>query len=437
MGMLPRNADGSLVEQEYRIGSASAMQKVLNGEVGDRDQAIAKALRDAGMFGQVPRGLVSTDGIDPDVKKAYAHYTDDVRGMAAARQIRAIATARLDGGTALSVLKSWSKEKNPLDGSIEKALLESTVVDGGALVAPQFMPEVVELLRAEAVIRSLGPTIVPLVEGNMSIPRQTGASSAAYVGETQAATASQETTDLIQLNSHELVAVVPVSNKLLRHSGIAADTFIRNDLVKVLGLKEDITFIRAIGSQASPKGIRYWVDQTNNVKASVYTGDSAGTVLQITSDVQTAMTGLANANVPMNPKDLAWIFTPRTEWRLKTLVTSLGVYPFREEMVEEGTFFGLRYKTTTQIPNNLSGSYGTNQSSEIYLVHMPDCVIGEDLNTMIEVFPNATYKDSGGNVVSGVNSMQTIIRSVSAHDFALRHNVSAFVLTGVVYGVAV
>ncbi len=421
-----RNTDGSLKKGKYEFTDDTL--KAYTDEVrSERDVQLASQIN-RNQF--VPGNLTVADG-DPDVKKAYG--TDDIRGLRAARTIKAFAQATLTQRNVLDIVKGWNGEKNPLDGEILKALTESQLTAGGALVPPNFMPEVIELLRPAVVVRSLNPTIVPLVDGNMSIPRQTGAASASYVGETQAATASQETTDLLQLTAKELVALVPVSNKLLRHSGIAADTFIRNDLVKVLAIKEDYTFILSPGSQATPKGILNWMPSGNKIP-SVYTGDSAGTVAQITTDVQAALAALANANVDMTPGKLAWIMHPRTEYRLKTIVTSLGIYPFREEMVEQGTFFGIRFRSTTQIPINLAGTYGSGHGSYLFLVNTDELVIGEDLNTMIEVFPNATYTDANSNVITGVNSMQTVIRSVSAHDFQMRHDVAAAVITDVVYG---
>jgi hypothetical protein len=65
---------------------------------------------------------------------------------------------------------------------------------------------------------------------------------------------------------------------------------------------------------------------------------------------------------------------------------------------------------------------------------MNECFIGDSMELEIELFDNATYVDSGGNVRAGVSRDESVIRLIRKTDFAMRHTESGYVLETVQYG---
>lgn len=342
------------------------------------------------------------------------------KGLQAARFIRALAAAKGDPDRAAKLAKEkWRDEV------LAAALSTSAVEEGGALVPDQYVDEVIDLLRAKTVVRRLGAGSMPMV-GSASIPFLSEGSTANYVGENKNINPSQQKFGMLQLSEKKLAAIVPVSNDLLRNSSGRADAIVRNDMVRSLGLREDLAFIRGDGTENTPKGMRYWAD-TANVFAATQSGASA-TVAEVIADLGKAVRLLEEGNVPM--ENAGWAFTPRVKWFLRTLVNANGQYIFRDE-IDNGTLLGFPFATTTQIPNNLGG--GANES-EIYLADFSTLVIAESAQIMIDVFQGGAYFD-GSQVVSGISTDQTVVRAIAKHDFGARYRGKEIaVITGCKWG---
>ena len=45
---------------------------------------------------------------------------------------------------------------------------------GGFIVPPNYVPELIELLRPRSVVRRMGPSEAPLVNGSLTLPKLTG-----------------------------------------------------------------------------------------------------------------------------------------------------------------------------------------------------------------------------------------------------------------------
>ena len=87
-------------------------------------------------------------------------------GMLAARYLRLLAAGKGDPGRAADVAKSWG------DNYMAKSLNESVFSAGGALVPEEFMNELIPMLRAKTIVRSLGATSIPMNRGSLTMPFQ-------------------------------------------------------------------------------------------------------------------------------------------------------------------------------------------------------------------------------------------------------------------------
>lgn len=345
------------------------------------------------------------------------------KGINAARIIRALAAGRGDPDRArLYAKKAWGE-----DSAVFRALDTQTgdgTSGGGYLIPEEFSSEVIELLYANTVVRKLGAVSIPMDTGTLNMSTMTAGANAYYITEGSNITASNPGFGQITLSWKKLAVLVPISNDLLRFSSPKADAIVRDDLVRAMSLKEDQAFIRGTGTAGAPKGIRYWVDSNN-----IETMTSSPTAAKVLSDLLTLVGDLKDNDAPM--AKCAWVFHPRVERYLLTLQDSTsGEYPFKDEMLKNKTILGFPYATTTQIPTNLGDN---SNETEVYFVDFSECLIGESSTLIIDASGEAAYYD-GNNVVSAFSLDQTVLRAIARHDFALRHTVSAAVLTGVTWG---
>jgi HK97 family phage major capsid protein len=383
------------------------IKDVVGDDVADRVKAAVEAALKAPSLGE---SILLAHN-----QKAAPPQTEE-RGLVFAGVTMALAHAGREGvSKAIEYAKTIAK-----NDAVVKALEASTAGSGGLLIEPEVSSDIIELLRPRAVVRSFNPIQVPMSSGVLQIPRIAAATTAEYVGESMQPTISQPAFDNVVLQAKKLMALVPISNDLIRRAGSQAQTIVRNDVLRSLALKEDYSFIRAQGTQFTPKGIRYWAAPENFVDASAYPQTLEG----VTAVLATMILKLEEANVAFT--NMGWIFTPRTKMFLMTLRNALGVYAFRDEMMT-GKFWGYPFRTTTQLPNNLGVG---GDASEAYLVDFDDIAIGQTVNVEVAVSTEAAYVDQDGNLQSAFGKDQTLMRVIEEHDIAARHNQSIAVATG-------
>lgn len=337
------------------------------------------------------------------------------KGAQFARIVRALAAEK---GNPRNAAQFASEQFG--DEKVAKALAAGVGSAGGFIVPEEFSTDIIELLRPASVVRSLNPTVVPMPRGNLTMPKLAGGSSASYVGENQNIGKTEPTFGQLVLTARKLAALVPISNDLIRYSSPQADIVVRDDLIAAMAQRSDLACIRGDGTGNSPRGLRYWAPGAN-----VITANSTVNLANVTADLGKMVLALKNANVRMLRP--GWIFTPRTEQYLMTVRDGNGNYAYRQEMLA-GNLWGMPFRTTTQIPDNLS----TNQS-EVYLADFADAVIGDAMTIMLDVSSEAAYHDGTG-VVASFSLDQTVIRAIAQHDFGMRHDASVAVLTGVTWG---
>lgn len=337
------------------------------------------------------------------------------KGIKLAKYIKVLAIAKGDVFNAHRIAeKNWGE-----DDPVTKALASDDFAAGGAVVPPDFSEEIIELLRPMSVVRRLNPTIVDMPNGSATLPKLTGGASASYIGENQDIPESQQTFGDLKLVFKKLVALVPISNDLLRFGSTRTEGTIRDDVVSQIATREDIAFIRDDGTQDTPKGMRNWAPAGNLIAAN-------GTInlANVTTDLGKLLLALEEANVRMLRP--AFLFAPRTKQYLMTVRDGNGNFAYRDEMLR-GTLWGFPYAVTTQIPINLGGG---SDESEIYFVDMADAVIGDSQTLKIDASTEASYI-SNSVLVSAYSKDQTVIRAITEHDFGMRHDASIAVLTGV------
>ena len=331
----------------------------------------------------------------------------------------------------LAGFKSMEAFLDNQDVSSRKALVESSFLDGGALVPPEFSAEFIYLLRASTVVLESGASVVQMGGLTLNIGRQNAAGTAYYEGEAQAVTPSQQQFGALSLQAHKLMALTPVSNDLLRDGGPSVEAIVRDDLIQVVALRQDLAWLRGDGTLGTCKGLLNLINATNQLTATQ--GGSSATFQEIAYDVGRMYAALKNANIDKFAPDTTWgwVMSPRSEQYLRTVASTFGVFPFKDGMEQQKQFFGLKYMTTTAIPNNLSTG---GNASEVYLVAWPAYLIGMNMPLELRIFPDGTAPDLNGTIISGIANDMTWLRAITRHDSKLRYDLGAAYLGSVLWG---
>lgn len=342
------------------------------------------------------------------------------------------------GGGTIYGAREAAKEIYGENHPVTKALIVSSGPAGGFIVPPDYMNEIIELLRPQAQVRAAGPRNIPMPRGTMTLPGQASAATASYGNENARITASQQTLNSIVATYKKLTALVPVSNDMMRYADPAVDAFVRDDLVKVIALREDLAFLFGDGTQDTPRGLSSFANSyavAGGGTAGVWstTGDSTaasgGNFITSTSsyNLSTAaqeLGGLVNKLDAANVLDRrrVWFMHPRSKNYLYNVQNSLGVYVYRDEM-NTGKLLGYPFRTTTQIPTNICNADSSQTDcSFVVLAEMDEAMIFDSMQLELAVSREGSYVDATGATVSAFQNDQTLIRAITEHDFQMRHD---------------
>lgn len=356
-------------------------------------------------------------------------YTEEV-GIKAGRMLQAFAVSRSTKRDITDVLSGWKEDAKNVKRNMDAELFsivkaQNTANPDGGFTIPQVLStEIIGLLEAKAIVRSMGVPVYPLRNGNLRVPKMLSGLSAAYVGEMQPIVGSQTTMGTVDLSAKKLAALVASSNELLMYSNANIERILRDRLVNAMALREDLAFLRGTGAAGTPTGIRSRTNATHVIPASpVYS------LATVKADLYRVVTMLQMANFDLGTENGYWIMSPRSKNAIMQLSNSLGLSEF-EELKLKNQLLGFPVKTTTQIPTNLGA---TSDESEIYFVCASHCMIGDAMTLELTASDTAVFTDGVATFNTFTQDMMAI-RAVSAHDFTMAHDLAAVILTNVTWG---
>ena len=173
---------------------------------------------------------------------------------------------------------------------LRRDLVVDIPASGGNLVADELLAgSFIDLLRNRLALAQAGVTMLTGLQGNISIPRQTSAATAYWVGENVAPTESQQAIDQVNMTPKTVAAFVDYSRRLLLQSSIDVEGMIRNDLARVIALEVDRAAMYGTGSTNQPLGL------INTTGIGTETLTNAGTFVQLIA-METDV-AVANADV--------------------------------------------------------------------------------------------------------------------------------------------
>lgn len=133
-------------------------------------------------------------------------------------------------------------------GIATKAMSTLSDLAGGSLVGFPALGELIDLQRNLEVFASAGAQEIALPpNGRLQFPKQTGGSTAYWVGEATSITESQPTTGSLDLQAKKLGILVRLNNELLRFASPSAEGLVRLDMARQAALKADQSMLEGTG----------------------------------------------------------------------------------------------------------------------------------------------------------------------------------------------
>jgi HK97 family phage major capsid protein len=194
----------------------------------------------------------------------------------------------------------------------EKSLGTFPATSGGTFIPPPtLLTDVIEFQRNREVFARAGATEMTFgPNGAVSIPRQTGASTAYWVGEGQATTESELTTGQLELRAKKLGVITSLTVEGMNFSNPSLEALARRDMATTAALKADQSMLEGVGSSVAIKGLITYVGDSNtylniNVMIASTTGTDGDTFQP--EDVARLWGTMPDA---VNDKDLKFIMRP-------------------------------------------------------------------------------------------------------------------------------
>lgn len=206
----------------------------------------------------------------------------------------------------------------------------------------------IDLLRNRSVLTRLGARTLDGLQGNITIPKQTGAGTAYWLtNEGTSITESQLTLGQLALNPKNVGAYTEISRQLMLQSNPSVDMLVMNDLAQVLALGIDQAGINGTGTGGAPTGII----GTAGIGAVTGTAIGYAGILEFQSDV-------ASSNALA--ENCAYVTTPAVAALLaqRARFTNTDT-PLWQGNLLDGSVSGYRAMSSNQIPaaNLLFGDF--------------------------------------------------------------------------------
>lgn len=429
---------------EAKVEELFVQLQKLSGSLGERARAKYFGALAAGK----PEIMEAGESIEAFIERlqtSQVSFKNQRKGLKAARMFHALGAAVAMGRqatfeNAIDVARSWedtelaglfeeSRDLRAKLGSSDKneraraqrSLSTTTVGAGAGFVQPELAQEIIDILLPLAVVRSMGCRTLPMSSGILDMPYIQNAATASYVGEGTGVNASQPVEGRLQFVRKTMQAVVAITKELLRESSYEVDAFILAQIARVIGVREDLAFMRGDGTAGTPRGITFWAAQSSNGGgAHSFARSLVGgvpTVDSITKDALQALNRLESSNIPM--RSPGWIISPRDFYGLVKLRNSTTQMPIWPELLA-GSWYGIDMKRSVQLPTTLAGDglgTGTGNKAELLCADFDSLVIAETKSLELQAFDGGAYKDSTGTLQSGITNREVVITGDLGHDF--------------------
>lgn len=285
-----------------------------------------------------------------------------------------------------------------------KTMTAGTPSEGGFTVPLAFSGEYIDALVANTLIDKLNIRRVPLVHGNLSIPRMDTTSAISWGGEETVGGITEPTFGEVNMRAKKLFAKTAMSNTLIRESGVNIEGWVAEDLMRKARIALDDALLNGTGSQYQPLGL------ANN--PDVQTSGSSSTAFALTTpNDMVALLGQANVRM----ENVHWLLNPMGESWIRNKAFASGPFAWSEEMSRSGKLRGFDFHSSSTVKYVDS----TTDYADFWLGDFAEMMFGISKDISIEVSREGTFTNNG-NVISAFDKDLTLIRLIAEVDFACR-----------------
>jgi len=295
----------------------------------------------------------------------------------------------------------------------ERRSLNTTTGTGGIATILD-VSNFIDFLRNAVVVQKMGARMLTGLQGNLAIPKMTGAGQVYWVADESAPTASNQTLGTVTLSPNTVGAYTDVSRKFLLQSSISAEAFVRDDLSKIMAIGIDTAALNGSGSGNQPTGIL----QNGSVGVVALGTNGAAPTWASIVDLET---NVAAANVVLDGT-AGYVTNAKVRGTLKTTLKNnvAGALYMWNDVDKAAPVNGYPVGVTNSIPSNLTKGTGTNLSAMIYGV-WSDLILGfwGMLDILVDPYTNS-------------NTGSVRIRALQDVDIKTRHNESFQIITDMI-----
>lgn len=363
-----------------------------------------------------------------DAIKVQANQAE--KGLAVAQLVRLHYQA---GGNHFAMAQIAESQKGSIDprvveyakAAVPAAQTGNPAWAGNLVTQGGLMGDFVEYLRPRTLVgRIPGLRSVPF---NVPLVGQTSGGSGYWVGEGQAKPLTQWAYGTNILQPLKVANIAVITEELLKRASVAADTMIRDELVRALQERLDIDFVdpaKAAVAGVSPASI------TNGVTGIASSGNDAAA---IRADIAALMAGfLAANNVPSTG---VYLMRTDTALMLSMMQNPLGQTEFPGIGMQGGTFMGLPALVSDYVP---AGTVILVNASDVYFADEGgfDLAMSREASLQMDNAPthNSVTPTGANNLVSMFQTNSVAFRAERHLNWAKRRPGAVQMLTGVNWG---
>jgi len=278
--------------------------------------------------------------------------------------------------------------------------------NGGNLIVETYAEEFLDLLWNNTILDKVGVRFMPTSTGNLTIPKILSGVAAGYVGEGGTIDTSTMTFGKIRLSVKKLMALVPISNDLLRYTSVNVDAILRDQLLKQLAQVADYAVLYGKGGEYEPRGI------ANTEKVIKASGGNQATVATRAMGLE-MIKELGKRNHSLD--GLYWLMGWDTYVNLiEEKAADIG---YRNPEMANGNWLGYPFIVSNNVKKDAT-------HEDLFLVKFSDLEAIQGMNVEIVASTEASIPIKNG-VLSAFAQDYTFVRAIVQHDFALAHGDSA------------
>ena len=196
--------------------------------------------------------------------------------------------------------------------------LTAAAASGGNLISDDVRGDIfIESLRNRMVLGDM-VTMLTNLQGNVSIPAETTAPTAAWKGENVAVTESNPVIGQVALTPRFVRSFTEVSRTLIAQSSVDVEDVVRSILMKAVALVVDKAILTGSGASGEPSGI----DEISGLSTTTYaTAITNATIANVVAVEQ----ALDDGNAPDMGR--AWVAAPNVRAHFRTTPIGTGGIP--------------------------------------------------------------------------------------------------------------